>query len=232
MIRSIFKSLSYAIFPRRCSFCGEVVAVNEDRCEDCNNLKAIVGEVCAICGASKENCNCTKKTKTPEYKQVVSPYYFDEKTAKAIHRFKLYGYTELAAEMGKDIASTVQERYGDISFDAIVYVPMAEKHLNKRGYNQSYLLANEASKILEVPLVDALVKIRETKTQRGSTARERNLNLFGAFDINENVNLQDKNVLLIDDVKTTGSTLNECSVMLKACGATVYCATLAVTNKK
>lgn len=230
MIKEAIKFLSYAIFPKRCPLCGEVIALGDEKCEECINQKRIFGEICTDCGFSKEDCTCTNKTQKPQFKQIVSPYYFEDNIVKAIHRFKLYGYTELAQSMGDEITKVVIQRYKDIRFDYVTYVPMTKRKLRKRGYNQSKLLAEEVSKIMGVPLVDALIKTVETQSQRGSTAKERRLNLYGAFDICDDVELDNKTILLIDDVKTTGSTLNECAVMLKASGSTVYCATLAVAK--
>lgn len=232
MIKSSLKLLSYAIFPRRCSLCGEVVAVNEEKCENCMAQVKITGELCKICGSSKEDCKCTKKTKTPEYKQIVAPYYFENNIIKAVHRFKLYGYTELAEGMGSEISAVVLDRYKDIVFDYVTYVPMTKKQLRKRGYNQSKLLASAVAKSIGVPMIDALIKIVQTRSQRGSSAKERRLNLYGAFDVCNGIDLENKTILLIDDVKTTGSTLNECSLTLKSAGATVYCAVLAITKKQ
>lgn len=79
----------------------------------------------------------------------------------------------------------------------------------------------------------SLNKIRETETQRGASAKERRVNLFGAFDLVDGFDIDGKTVLLVDDVKTTGSTLNECSEILKAYGAkAVYCSVFAVTKRK
>lgn len=232
MISDVIKRLSYALFPRRCELCGEVVALSEERCEDCRAQHRITGDTCEICGCEKEQCSCGKNPKKLAYKQVVAPYYFENSIAKAVHRFKFYGYTELSDAMAGEIADTVRDKYSEIKFDYITYVPMSKKKLRKRGYNQSQLLAKDIAEKLEIPLADLLVKSIETPSQRGSSAKERSRNLYGAFDIADNADLADKTILLIDDVKTTGSTLSECSATLKSAGATVYCAVLAITKKK
>lgn len=231
MIGDAIKRLSYALFPRRCDLCGEVVALSDERCDDCRTQHRITGDTCDVCGCEKEFCSCGKNPKKPGYKRIVAPYYFEKSIAKAVHRFKFYGYTELSNAMAKEIADVVDDKYFDIEFDCVTYVPMSKKKLRKRGYNQSHLLAKDISERLKIPLSDMLVKSIDTPSQRGSSAKERSRNLYGSFDIADNVDPEGKTILLIDDVKTTGSTLGECSSTLKSAGASVYCATLAITKK-
>lgn len=232
MISDVIKRLSYALFPRRCNLCGEVVALSDERCDDCRKQHRITGETCEICGCEKEQCSCPKHVKKPAYKQIIAPYYFEDSIVKAVHRFKFYGYTELARSMADEIVSAVNDKYQQIQFDAVTYIPMTKKKFRKRGYNQSQLLAKEIADRLKLPLSDMLVKIIETSSQRGSTAKERARNLYGAFDIADDAELTGKTILLIDDVKTTGSTLDECSATMKSAGAEVYCAVLSVVKQK
>ena len=94
-------------------------------------------------------------------------------------------------------------------------------------------MAQKIADRLSIPCLKSLNKIRETETQRGASAKERRVNLFGAFDLVDGFDIDGKTVLLVDDVKTTGSTINECSEILKAYGAkAVYCSVFAVTKRK
>lgn len=232
-MKNAIKQLSYVLFPRRCAICGEVVAVREKYCSDCRKAKRISGEICLKCAHSKADCVCSKKDKKPAFNGVVAPYYFRDSIAKAVHRFKFYGYTELAGNMAHEMSVKVKDNFADVNFDFVTFVPLSKKRFRKRGYNQAELLAQNISAELGVPCLKSLDKIRETETQRGASAKERRINLFGAFDLANGVDVADKTVLLVDDVKTTGSTLNECSEILKAYGASaVYCAVFAVTKRK
>ena len=231
MINAAFKRLLYAFFPRRCELCGEVVSLKRTRCEACENAKRISGKTCPKCGDVKEKCRCEKDKFSPQYKAIAARYYYKDSIKAGIVRFKNFGFTELDKAIGGEIAETVKERFGDVKFDLITSVPLTKKKLRKRGYNQSELLAKEVSRRLGIPYEALLDKIRETKAQRFSSARERRVNIYGAFDIKDGVDVEGKTVLLIDDVKTTGSTLSECAAMLKGYGAKgVYAAAFAITD--
>ncbi len=120
-----------------------------------------------------------------------------------------------------------------ISFDYITFIPVSKKTLKKRDYNQAYLIATQLSKLLDVEVLDVLAKVSKTKPQKSLSAKERKVNVYGAFDLKDKSAVKDKTFLIIDDVKTTGSTLNECSKMLNIYGAkAVYAATLAVAAPK
>lgn len=232
MIKDALYKFLYLLFPRRCDLCGDVVEFDRQRCTQCENSKRIIGEICDKCGCEKEYCKCRKNKDKAEYKCVCGAYYFDGNIVKAVHRFKFYGFKELADAMGKEIASVVKERYNDAVFDLVTYVPLTKKRLNKRGYNQSLLLAQAVAEELNVPCVKCLDKIRDTKSQRSQSAKERKLNVFGAYDIADGADVTDKTILIVDDVKTTGNTLNECAKMLKSYKAkAVYAAAFAVAKQ-
>lgn len=225
------KRFSKLFFPNRCEFCGEVIEFNETVCSACKDLPEIKAPICESCGCSKSDCNCKKKKK--EYKMIVAPYYYRDRAVIAIHSFKDSDMTFLAPRFCRDIAKCINEHYADIAFDAVAYVPMRKWNQLKRGYNQSEMLARGVSEIINVPVMDLLAKTVRTRPQKRSTARERRANVFGAFDVIDTEYVKGKTILIIDDVKTTGSTLNECSKMLKIYGAkAVYCASLAIVNNK
>jgi ComF family protein len=102
----------------------------------------------------------------------------------------------------------------------MVPIPLSKSKLRKRGYNQAEILATELSKKFNFPVQNLLVRTRETKTQVGLTNLQRKLNVQNAFSIKtENAKLKTKNILLVDDIATTGSTLLEASKVLKKAGA-------------
>ena len=233
MIKEAISKLLYAVFPRRCELCGEVVELDKALCEECASLERINGELCSRCGNPRAQCSCDKKTKTPEYKRFIAPYYYEGSIATGVNRFKDYGFFELSKRMGYEIFLQISEQYGDIHFDAITYVPITEKKKRKRGYNQSELLADEIAKHMNLPVEKLVSKIRTTPQQKRIGARQRRINLRGSFDLCDGVNVRNKTYLLIDDIKTTGSTMNECAYVLNAYGAeAVYAAAFCMTNKK
>lgn len=232
MIKEAFSKLLYAVFPRRCELCGEVVALDETLCEECRSAERIEGELCNKCGKPKAQCDCNKKTKTPEYKRIIAPYYYENSIASGVNRFKDYGFPELSRRMGYEMFLQINEQYSDIDFDIITYVPITERKERKRGYNQSELLANEISGYMNIPVKKLVSKIRTTPQQKRIGARQRRVNLRGSFDICENANVINKTILLIDDIKTTGSTINECAYVVNAYGAkAVYAAAFCMPKK-
>ncbi len=224
------KRMSKALFPNRCEFCGEVIEFKEAVCKECEALPKIDLPACQYCGASKDDCSCNKRKN--EYKAITAPYYYKDNVVTAVHRFKDSYMLFLSKRFAKDIADSVKENFSEISFDAVTYVPMTKRSTREREYNQSMLLAKEVAEILDIPFCTLLIKTQETKPQKKQSARQRKVNLYGAFDVTDKEFVKDKAILLIDDVKTTGSTLNECSKMLKIYGASaVYCGVLAITKR-
>lgn len=105
-------------------------------------------------------------------------------------------------------------------YDIILYVPMFKKQEHKRGYNQTYLIAKEIGKKLEIPTEkNNLIKIKNTKKQSTLTKEERKTNVKDAFEIRKPERILNKKVILFDDIFTTGNTANECSRIIKEAGA-------------
>ncbi len=230
---SIFDKLLTVVYPKRCALCGEVIAFDGRLCEECEAEKRIEGEICLKCGREKERCVCKKEHFSPSYKGFCAPYYFSGSMQKAVYRLKNSGFEELAPPMASVMAETVKKRFENTEFDCVTCVPMTKRRRRKRGYNQSELLAKALAKELKLPYEALLVKSRDTKAQRLSTAKDRRTNLYGAFEAAHDAKLKDKTVLIADDVKTTGSTLSECAKMLRIHGArAVYACAFTVTDKK
>ena len=233
MIKNAIKTLLYLIYPKRCNLCGEVIRIEETRCSECASAQRISGEICEKCGREKETCTCKKDKFSPKYKAFCAPYYYSGSIQRAVRRFKNYSFTELAPEMSREIAECVKSRFDGIEFDCVSSVPLTKKKLRSRGYNQSEILAKETASLLGVEYAPLLIKTLDTQPQRYSSGSVRRSNLYGAFELAENVNPEGKTVLLIDDVKTTGSTLNECAAVLRGYKANaVYCAAFTVTENK
>lgn len=114
----------------------------------------------------------------------------------------------------------------DLNIDLVVPVPVQRKRLRQRSYNQALLLAREVARIRKLPVAnDLLVKIRETESQQGLSAKERMKNLQGSFELHKDISKQ--RILLIDDVMTTGATVAACSrVLIKGGAAEVYVAVI------
>lgn len=233
VLKSVFEQFSKFLFCSRCRICGEVVEIDSDLCCECKALKRIENPRCIHCGCSKNDCTC--KNRKNEYKQIAAVYYYKDSIIRAVSNFKNNDMPFLSENMADEIYSLVREVYSEIDFDIITYVPLRKFRQVKRGFNQSQLIADKLSKRMDVEVIELLSKVRYTGVQHHKSARERSADAFGAYDVIDKYKykLDNKTILLVDDVKTTGSTLNECAKMLKIYGAeSVYAITFAVTKKK
>lgn len=228
----LLKFFSYLFFTNRCKYCGELLPFLEDTCEKCKTeLPVIKGEKCEFCGADTEKCIC-KKTKM-KYDGITSPFYYEGRIETAIKNYKFRDKEYVANALAKDIARSVQKDFENIKFDFIDYIPFSKSQKHKRRYNPAGVIAKELSKELGIPLCEVLTKPFETESQHTMGANFRSGNVAGAYDIKENVNIEGKTILLVDDIKTTGSTLSECARVLKIEGADkVYCTVAAIASYK
>jgi len=136
--------------------------------------------------------------------------YNNKLLARAIHLYKYQFIKDLAKPLGKLLAKKAL----NLNYDLIVPVPLHQKRLRWRGFNQAELLAKE---IDPAKTINALIKIKNTKAQMRLAKEKRIFNVRDCFVCQDN-RVKDKIILLVDDVKTTGSTLKECSRILKQAG--------------
>jgi len=139
-----------------------------------------------------------------------------------IHQFKYQGNIRLARPLGLMLLNTFMHFFSPGNIDMIVPVPLHAKRFRQRGCNQAYLLVKDWRRCdPTLPPVerDALFRIRRTDPQTGLGREERNKNIKQAFSVEEDHKTQGKKILLVDDVYTTGATVNECARVLRAAGA-------------
>lgn len=148
-----------------------------------------------------------------------SPFRFDGVMRQAIYQLKYRNLRALVVPLAKLLHDYLGTN--PVPGEAVVPVPLHQKRLRERGYNQSSLLAQELGKLINLPVVDnCLIRLRHAPPQaRTSTVDERRSNVAGAFTCRDH-RLKDKQVLLVDDVSTSGATLDACAGALKAAGAT------------
>ncbi len=219
------------IYPQRCKYCNKVIDIRREICHTCENtLQIIEGDICKLCGKSINDCDCGHKKHF--YKYICAPFYYEGAASRAIWRFKFRNATNLSKVFAEDMVRCFDKHYNGYDFDLCTFVPSSNKSLKERGYNQAELLARAFSELTNIECKELLFKIKETKIQHDLLSVERSGNLVGAIEVDYNVDLENKRILLIDDIKTTGSTLNECAKMLLIGGAAeVFCLTVAITNK-
>ena len=147
---------------------------------------------------------------------------------------KFYGRNEAAVVLGAQMYDTVVREYGSNPADVVCCVPLSESSLLKRGYNQSQLLGEQVAGLLGKPLAaNALTKAIDCPPQHSVGMRDRWSNVLGVFGVENREAVLGKTVLLVDDVMTTGATLNECARALKEAGAReVFCVVCTVTRPR
>lgn len=228
---SVWRRLVAILFPERCVSCGEVILPGEGTCAACRVAWPTIGvPICPHCGLEKEWCDCRRRRR--HYERVVASWYYDGAAARAVMRMKENDDPLSVAYFADVLADTVHQHYEDIFFDGVVFVPATRRDYRRRGYNPGEWVARETAKRLKLPCLPYLRKIYETAPQKRLSAEQRGGNLLGVYDVTEET-LEGKTLLLIDDVVTTGATLDECAKMLKIYGAeAVYAATVAATRKQ
>ncbi len=232
---SFFKDLYFAVlelvFPNRCAGCGAIIPEGEGFCDYCFEFlpKTAIDTRCKVCGNKKDHCSC--KNHIFYFTSATAPYYNQGVAKKAMYIFKFRKKPYFANIFARQMALSVKTDFYGVRFTGIVYVPMPLKKELKRGYNQSYELAVKLSEILNIPLINnALGCNMKRISQHKTNYRERFKNVKGMYY--PNVSLKGQRLLLVDDIKTTGATLNECSRSLLKAGANeVYCVTGLISKK-
>ena len=225
----LFDELCRTLFPGRCAYCGKVIDPADELCAACARSACRVPlPICFGCGRSKKDCDCGG-AHNPYISAFAAPYYYDGEIREAIHRMKFKGKTDTAPVLAHDMADFAREVFRGIHFDLVTYVPMTDREKRERGLNQSLVLARNVADRLQIPLVETMEKLYETQRQRELNRWERCGNVFGAFDVINEDAVDDRRILLCDDVTTTCSTVSECAKMLKIFNAReVFCLTAAV----
>lgn len=188
---------------------------------------------CIICGVEGFLGICSKcksEIKRVHQQEEIMAYgYYGGVLKKLILNLK-YHKSFIAGKVLADLlCQIIIEK--KLSIDCICYVPISKDSLKKRGFNQCSVLAKNISSILDIPVIDCLVKVKETKEQKLLGKEERMKNILDAFEIKNKEKLFKKNILLIDDVYTTGATINECKKDIEKCNINkIYLLTIAKSN--
>lgn len=220
-IKSEFlQKLLNAVYPKRCFLCEKIIRYDETVCPECQKQL-------------KEAKDITYRKYAKGGYTCVSSVPYTDNFARAIINFKFHGKKQHSPQIAQVIADTVKKEYSDNHFDFITFVPMHKKNLRKRGYNQCELIAKDLSEILGIPAVATLRKTRFTKPQHELKAAKRGDNVKGAFRITDKNLVKDMDILLLDDIITTGNTLGECAKTLDIYSPrSINCVTFAISVVK
>jgi ComF family protein len=205
------------IFPKFCVGCG---IEGTWLCNNCKkDILLVESQVCPDClKISQQGKYCKDCRKKYALKGIMCACYFEEgPTREIIHNFKYNSVTELQGVLG-DILYRVFKK-SDLLIDLITFAPLHRKRMAQRGYNQSEILTQKLSEKSKIKYQSLLIKKRSTKRQVELTGKLRRKNLTGVFSIIKGINIKNKRILIIDDITTTGATLDECAKVLKSAGA-------------
>lgn len=227
-----------AVYPEdvTCDCCTDELTVSSRYrlCGECaSKLPTTKEHICLVCGTSitdeSDYCNRCQQN---EYKFLRNraPLVYDGIAKDMLYKLKFGGKRYIAKTLGAMMADEFLKR--NMQADIAVFVPMTHDEEKKRGFNQSELLAREVGERLNMPVLPALIKTRDTAAQKQLTRKEREENLKGVFACVFD-EVKGRRILLIDDVFTTGATANACATALIKGGAReVSVLTAAVTKLK
>lgn len=210
------KKLLEIIFPRKCAFCN--IIINEDY--TCKKCKKKLEYMCTNY-AYEEIIN-------RKFENLIYAYFYIGIIREKLLEFKFKNKKFLYKFLSERLVNEIR-KYCIQKFDYIIPVPISFKRYLERGYNQSYLIAKFISKELNKPLIKlGLIKVKNNLKQSTLKIDERLQNVKGAYKVLNSKLINGKNILLVDDIYTTGTTVNECSKVLKASGANkIIVATIA-----
>lgn len=230
-----------SLFPRdiKCIFCGDELTKESDNstCAKCLKTLPFIKHKCGRCGGEVHFGNVCKNCKLNNHNfvQAKSVFNYDDDVTKVVHMLKYGGKLYLAEPMAKFMAQELAT--WDISPDMITAVPLHDNREKDRGYNQSRLLAENISKSVKIPYVEIADKIVDNPSQTQLGYEKRRENVKGVYKLKSNIRrkIKGKKILIIDDIFTTGATVDELSKVLLDGGASeIFVLTFAhgVADKK
>ena len=180
---------------------------------DCIICKDSIIEATWLCSSCESKIKyCDEKFELLKDNKSYSYYclaYYSKSISELILRLKYKNDFVCANVLGEKMAELILKN--NLVFDFITFVPATKQSLAKRGYNQSQLIAKAISEVLKIKVIPTLIKIRETKDQIGLNQEMRWQNILGSYRLRDHIKLENKNILLVDDVMTTGATTFCCA---------------------
>ena len=217
MLLSIF-------FPRRCPLCDEVILYEEKICKKCAKKVPYIKEpVCKRCGKQLENerqeycADCGRKIH--HFTQGKAVFLYQKEMKLSMYRFKYAGKREYVDFYVQEAVKRYENWIKKIGIEVIVPVPVHRRRKRERGYNQAEVFAKALGKEINIPVNSEVIsRIKNTAPQKELTVVQRKDNLKGAFQVGANIVKYNK-ILLVDDIYTTGATIDTIAELLKRTGA-------------
>jgi ComF family protein len=222
-LAGLARDLAAFALPQRCPACGAQAGPERLLCARCQaRIPRFSTALCVRClAAGREAVGCLGH---PGF-VARAAWIYDESAALVVHALKYDERPHLAKALGEEMARTLPPGYRP---DLVLEVPLHRTRRRERGYNQAAVLADSLAVAVAAPrLPGALVRVRPTQAQARLGPAGRRANLAGAFRVRRPAALEGRSVLIVDDVLTTGATLEACLVPLHAAGANASAVALA-----
>lgn len=212
-IKDILRGLQHLLYPNLCEGCNTPLLANEEvLCMACNMQLPLTGY-----SQIANNETAQRFAGRLPFQHAISLAYFttDGLLQHLLHGLKYKNRQQIGIFLGKLLGYELKGTNWINEIDIIMPVPLHAKKQLQRGYNQSIIIAEGLSEVIKKPVVtNAIKRTRATETQTRKTREERVENMNNAFAINEHTFIEGKHILLIDDVLTTGATLEACGLAL------------------
>lgn len=234
---SFFSTLLDIVYPRSCTACGSETGAGQGYiCWDClSGFDVISRPFCSVCGDPVDGmieheylCSYCERKKTG-FDMARSAVRYRGTVCSILQSLKYNKQTFLVQDLLPFLSACVTTHYSKVYFDGVTFVPLYPRKERERTFNQSRLLAGKLARTLDLPfLPNCLERTRYTVTQTDLDASQRRMNVRGAFAPLNRKWIDGRTLLLVDDVMTTGATVDEASRVLKKAGAAgVFVVTVA-----
>jgi ComF family protein len=226
-LKKLWNKILELLIPPACLVCGNRI---DDRhqviCSDCEAKLYLIGEgTCPVCGSENKKLPCEFCAEGQfNFDSAISIFRYSGPVRDLIHILKYEGYSSPAGYFALPIAELIESHTALKNYDYICSVPLHRVRKRERGYNQSDLIAYAVAQLIDMLYLNPVQRRINTLSQTLLSRDHRIKNLEGAFKVKDKKLVEGKKIILIDDVFTTGSTLNEIAKTLHSAGAEKICA--------
>lgn len=242
IVKQLFLPIKNIIYPPRCIFCRRMLSISADNniCEHCMKKLpfCLPLQSCPKCGRPIPEgavlCYRCGKGFSPAYGKVSAVYLYEGVVRQALLRFKRERYRGYGDAFAMHMSVAIQKEFPHRNFDCLVAVPPRKKKIRRGNYDQADALASALAREMKIPYLRRALRQKEVRAKQSSLDfEERWANVMDNYEVVRKKDVAGKRILLVDDICTTGATLNECAKMLKKSGTLeVSCAVVAIAPEK
>lgn len=212
------------LYPQHCPICHDIAPWHEEICPECRRrLPYIRTKRCRMCGKPVEDsetlCDDCRKFRH-SYQEGIGVFLYDDVMRETMAYLKYKHRREYGRVLGNLVFDETREKIRAWKAEAVIPVPMYKRKMEERGYNQAEEIARPIAERSGIPLrTDLLIRKEKTAAMKNLTAAERRTNLKNAFAVRKRKEGMPKRIILVDDIYTTGATIDACARALADAGA-------------